>query len=182
MGLEELRGEILEKAEREAKAILDKADAEAAGIIRQAQQQVSEVQKQAKLESQKALENLERKELAKANFEVKKQVLGRKQAIIDDALEEARSMINSMDRTKRSNLFSKLLAKATVQMDIATVYINPKDKDLVKSYSWLSADIMGGLIVENRDKSMRIDYSFDTMLESAVSRNMSEIVKVIFRQ
>jgi V/A-type H+-transporting ATPase subunit E len=180
MGLEELKQEIVDKAVREADSILASAKEEASKITREAQAGARLLQKKAAEAAGKAAEAAERMELSKAEFEVKKQLLNRKQEMVNKVFAAAAKSVKEMNAGENAELFQKLLGKARGQMEIATLYINKKDKDLARDYSWLSTDISGGFIAENRDRTVRIDYSYGTFLENVKNRSLSEIVKVLF--
>lgn len=181
MGLEELKKEILEKSQKQAESIIKNAMQEAAKIEQDSKKQIEELKKKHLIEEERMIEASERKEISSANFEVKKLLLQKKQKIIDTAFAETIHQIKKLDASKNREIFSRLLQKASGQIEIATLYINMKDKDLAKDYSWLNADIIGGFAAENKDKSVRVDYSYDTLLQSVRNRHMSEVVKILFK-
>ncbi len=180
MGLEELRLEIIEKANKQAESIEETANQEAAKILDETKSKIKEMQKALSLETEKTILNVERKGIAKANFEVKKQLLDKKQELINKVFEESKGQIIALSVDKNKQIFEKLLAKAVSEIEISTLYINKKDKAFVKNYSWLSADIIGGFMAENKEKTMRIDYSYDTLLDTVKNKTIGEVVKVLF--
>ncbi|MEK6876839.1 MAG: V-type ATP synthase subunit E family protein, partial [Nanoarchaeota archaeon] len=62
----------------------------------------------------------------------------------------------------------------------AKVYCNKNDAKLVKGFKAESSDITGGLIAENADGTVRVDYSFDTMLQNVKENELQKISKILF--
>ena len=181
MGLEEVKEEILSKAKREGDLIIKKMEAEAQKIIAEAEKRVKEIESKNHMDAERAAETLERKEIAKANFETKKRILQKKEDLIGAVFEKAASQIQKLPAEKNKAYFETLQGKASKQIGISTLYINQRDKNLAKDYKWLGTDISGGFIAETEDKSMRIDYSYDAFLDNVKNRNLSGIVNLVFK-
>lgn len=182
MGLDEVKNEILEKAKKEAKSITDSADKEALNTIADAKSKAKDFLNSAKEEVEKEIQTMERKEIAKANFEVKKQMLDKKQELITKVYEDTLEQIKKLDSKKNEQFFGKLLGKASKQIEISTLYLNKNDKNLAKDYSWFSADIFGGVIAENKEKTVKVDFSYDSILQSVKSKTMSDVVNILFEK
>ena len=41
-------------------------------------------------------------------------------------------------------------------------------------------DIVGGIIAENQDETVRVDYSFDSMLQNMEENELQSINKILF--
>ena len=182
MGLDEVKNEILEKAKKEAKSITDLAEKEASNIIADAKSKAKDFLKSANGEIEKEMQAMKRKELAKANFEVKKQMLDKKQELISKVYDEVSEQIKKLDSKKNEQFFGKLLSKASKQIEISTLYLNKNDKGFAKDYSWFSTGIIGGVIAENKEKTVKDDYSYDIILQTAKMKTMSDVVNILFEK
>ena len=182
MGLDEVKNEILEKAKKEAKSIIDSAEKEASKITADAKSKAKDFLKFANDEIEKDLQTAERKEIAKANFEVKKQMLDKKQELISKVYDDALEQIKKLDSKKNGQFFGRLLEKSSNQIEVSILYLNKNDKDLAKDYSWFNANIIGGVVAENKEKTVKVDFSYDSILQSAKSKTMSDVVGILFEK
>ena len=73
-----------------------------------------------------------------------------------------------------------LLEKAKSDIEVAKVYCSKKDAKFVKGFDANPIDIIGGLIAENKERTIRVDSSFDTMLESIKEKELQGINKLLF--
>ena len=74
----------------------------------------------------------------------------------------------------------KLLEKAKNDIEVEKIYCNKKDLKLLKEFNAEAMDMTGGLIAENKDGTVRVDYSFDTMLQTIKENELQSINKVLF--
>ena len=65
-------------------------------------------------------------------------------------------------------------------IEVAKIYCNKKDLKVLKDFKAEAADITGGLIAENKEGTVRVDYSFDTMLQNIKENELQSINKVLF--
>ena len=180
MGLEAVKEEILNSAKEQANSLIAEARKEANRIARETEKKTEELQGKSDAETKKAFDTIKRQELASAELDNKKMLLGAKKQIIEAAFAEARKKLENLDDKKIEAIIKKLLEKAKNEIEIAKVYCNKRDAKLVKGMSSQAIDIIGGLIVENKDGTVRIDYSFDTMLDSIKENELQNISKVLF--
>ena len=78
-------------------------------------------------------------------------------------------------------MINSLYRKAGSEIDIGKVYCNKKDSKMFKGVETSSTDIIGGLIAESKDGLIRVDYSFDTMLESIKENEIKGVVDALFK-
>ena len=78
MGLEQVKKEILEKADEEAKEIVEKGKKEADSIMEKTRAEIESYRKTVEEEGKKLIEGMERKAIASAEFDVKKMKLNKK--------------------------------------------------------------------------------------------------------
>ncbi len=180
MGLEAVKDEIIANAKRQEEALLAEAKNEALGTMKEAEIKVAEFREKAEAEAKKLIETLKRQETASAEMENKKLTLEAKKDAVENVFEEARKSIEWLSDRKREEHISKLLEKAKNDIEVAKVYCNKKDAKLVKGFKAEPSDIIGGLIAENADGTVRVDYSFDTILQDIKENELQKISKLLF--
>jgi len=86
---------------------------------------------------------------------------------------------------RRKNLYSKLVSKARKDLGECFVYSNKSDKSLLQipsSMTYAGAlECRGGLVFESKDKSFRLDYQFESMLDEVWNKDIQEIYAKLFR-
>lgn len=180
MGLEAVKEEILGSAKGQATSLIAEARKEANRILREAERKIEEMQEKYDLETKKILDNIKRQELASAELENKKIVLEAKKQIIESVFIEAGKKLESLDDKKREAFIKKMLDKTKNDIDISYVYCNRKDSKFLKVYNVEPIKIAGGLIAENKDKTIRVDYSFETILQGIKENELQSINKILF--
>ena len=180
MGLETVKEEILNSAKEKANSLTAEARKEANQITREVERKAEEMREKSEAEAKRTIDLIKRQELASAELENKKMLLEAKKQIIDDVFAEAKQRIESLDDRKREAYIKKLLEKAKKDIHVAYVYLNKKDAKYLKEHDAETASIIGGLIAENKDKTVRVDYSFETLLQSIKESELQNINKVLF--
>ena len=180
MGLENVKEEILNIAKEQANSLTADARKEANRIMRETEKKIEEIREKSESESKRTLDAIKRQELASAELENKKMLLEAKKQAIEAVFAEARKRLEDMDDKKREAALKRLLDKAKNEMETATVYCNKKDAKFLKGFGIETANIMGGIITENKEKTIRIDCSFDAMLESIKESELQNISKALF--
>ena len=180
MGLEAVKDEIIANAKRQEEALIAEAKKEALSIMKEAESKVAEFKEKAEAETKKLIETMKRQETASAELESKKLILEAKKDAIASVFEEARKSIGRLSDRKKEEHMNKLLENAKNDIEVAKVYCSKNDAKLVKEFKAESSDIIGGLIAENADGTVRVDYSFDTMLQNVKENELQKISKILF--
>jgi len=180
MGLEEVKEEILNNARNDSSKIIEEGKKEAQEIISKAKKRIDEHKEKLKDDKEKLIENLEKMKMAQARSEAKKLVLDKKKQIINNIFEKVKQKLSGLNDSERKKYIQKLTEKAKNEISIATVYCNKKDKKFLQDFRCEETDIIGGVIVENKDKSIRIDYSFETIMNNLKETSLQDIAKKLF--
>ncbi len=180
MGLETVKEEILKNAKVEEEKLVAEARGEAKRIMKKAEKKVEEMRKESEEEIKKKINTIKQQELASAELENKKMLLEAKKGIIEGVFSEAQKRIESMDSRKTESYIKKLLEKIKDDIDAEYVYCSKKDIKLVKEFKAEAAEIIGGLMAENKDKTIKVDYSFDTMLQNIKENELQGVNKTLF--
>ena len=179
MGLETVKEEIIREAKEQASALIAEARKESSRLMKEAENKLDEMKKKSDAETQKTLEHLKRQELASAELESKKIILEVKKQLIEDVFAEAKKKLENLEEKKREAYISKLFDKTKADIEIGAIYCNKKDSKFVKVKTE-DAEIIGGLIAENKDRTVRVDYSFETLIQSIKDNELQNISKILF--
>ena len=180
MGLETVKEEILGNAKEQSNSILAEARKEANSVMGKAGKKAEEMKEKSEAETKKILDAIKRQEIANAELENKKLLLDAKKQIIESVFSEAVKKLESFDDKKREAYIKKLLEKAKNDIGIARIYCNKKDMKFLKGIDAEQANIIGGLIAENKEKTVRVDYSFETLMQTIKENELQNINKILF--
>ncbi len=176
MGLEDVKKEILDNARKHAKKITDEAEKERLDILESVDKNIDEIKNQFDRDSKKAIEQYKLMSMAESGSTIKKQKLNLEKDLIKEVFDETKIRLKNSTGKKREQLLKKLLART--KFDYGKVYCAKQDtKVLSKSEN---VDIIGGVILENKDGDVRLDLSYETLLESIKQDYLSEIAKIMF--
>lgn len=180
MGLETVKAEILNNAKMQAAGIVAEARKEASRLVKGAEKKIEELKEESEAETKKTLDLIKRQSLASADMENKKMLLEAKKQVIDAVFADAGKKLETLDDKKREEVIKKLLEKAKGDIEIAHVYCNRKDAKFLKALNPEPLNITGGIIAENKQKTVRVDYSFEVMLQSVKETELQNINKLLF--
>ena len=181
MSLDAVKEEVLSSAKAEASAIASEGKREASRILREADKKIEDLKEKTEAETKKILESMKRQETASAELEAKRIMLEAKKELVDKAFDTARKKLEDMEDKEREALMKKIMHKIKVDIDICHLYCSKKDARHLKDFKTETADISGGLIAENSQKTVRVDCSYETMLQSIRESKMHEINKILFQ-
>lgn len=180
MGLETVKDEIIRNANEQAKALVAEARSKASKIVKEAEKKIEELKEKSDAEVKKRTDIIKMQELASAELENKKMLLEAKKQLIDEVFAEVQKKVEKLDNKKRKEYIEKLLERAKKDIEVKYVYCNKKDLKLLQDFNPEAMDITGGLIAENEDKTVRVDYSFNTTLDSIKEKELQSINKILF--
>ena len=180
MGLEAVKDEVIRQAKEQETALLAEARKEAGRIIKEAEAKAEEMKLKSESETKKIIDTLKRQATASAELESKKMLLETKKHIIENVFAEVKKKLEAMEDRKKEDYLKKLVEKAKQEINLAYVYCGKKDAKFLKGMVTEQVDIIGGVIAENKEKTIRVDYSFETFLETLKEREMQEVNKLIF--
>jgi len=180
MGLEAVKEEIIRHAKQQEATLLAEAREESKKIISEAEKKIEGLREEINAETKKKINAIKMQELASAELENKKMLLEMKKQLIEDVFNKAQGKISALAIEQRRSYIKKLLEKSKNDIEVANVYCNEKDLKLLEDFKAKAIDIIGGLIAENKDGTVRVDYSFDTMLQSIKENELQNISKILF--
>ena len=180
MGLETVKEEVLGNAKSKADSMQNEARKEAARIMDDAKRKVDLMREKSENEIKKIMESIKRQEVSFAEMENKKTVMESKKEVLQKLFDSVKEKLEEMDEKKKEAILKKLLDKTKKEMEIATIYCSKKDAKFFKGLNVQNTNMIGGFMAENADKTIRIDATFETMLDSIKESEMQIINKTLF--
>ncbi|MBI2129443.1 hypothetical protein HYU07_04340 [Candidatus Woesearchaeota archaeon] len=180
MGLEELKQEIISNADKSANAVVSEAKREAEKIAKQSEEKLEPYKRKLDEDRKTAIKVMEKTINAMADSEAKRAILDRKKEIMESVFESVKSNLSKLDSRKREQHIADLLKKAKSEIEASKVFCSSKDAKYVKGLKCEDMDILGGLMAENNDGTIRVDYSYETLLSDVKEHSMQEAAKILF--
>jgi V/A-type H+-transporting ATPase subunit E len=190
MSLDTVVEDIREEAERRAEEILAEAEDEAAEIRSEAEDEAAEIRSEAEREVEAEIEREREQRLSSGKLAAKQERLEARRDVLATVRERVEAEIGSLEAAKRETLTRELLAAGAAEFDAADVYARPEDQalleDLLEEYDGFElageTDCLGGVLLEGPDGRLRVDNTFDSLLESVWEDNLKALSDVLFEE
>lgn len=179
MTLENVVDEILTQARRESKKIVEDGKKEAESII-------DNVKKATKEKRENFREEAKGMQISTKSIKIDKMVMQAKNEFLNELFLEFAKRIDKLSLKERRKIIEKLVEKAVKEIDDpAFVYANNKDKQFLLHSKKIkfngTIDTIGGVIVENRKKDIRVNYTFEVFLGKLKEMYLGEITNKFFK-
>lgn len=182
MGIEKVREEVLAKARRQAAQIIAEGKKEEEAITRAAEEKAEAMRKTSLPQAEKEMAEAKARELSAAELEASKMILDAKKRLIEEAFNAAMEQVARLTASQRKEHIRKLLERARAQIEIGKVLCNEKDIKSIDNLKALPARISGGIIADNKDGTIRIDCSYEALMEKAKEKVMKDVAKALFKE
>ncbi len=174
--------EIRADGEERAEEIEAEAEAEAAEIVETAEAEVDE-----------EVEQLREQRLSSAKLEAKQKRLEARRDVLAQVREDVESRLVALDGETREVLTRELVDAAGTEFEgseSVRVYGRADDEELLESiladypgYAYAGEyDCLGGVVVESEASRVRVNNTFDSVLEDVWEDNLREISDRLFDQ
>jgi len=184
MALDNVVGQILDSANKDAAKLVQEAETERAAILRQADENIAAKKKVQEKDLELALVRLKQQELSSAELEAKRIVLNAKKEVLDMTFRETLKELNAMSASEKSRVYAKIISKAQTLIHNPKVFCPKGEAGLVSSASGvrnvIEKDMEPGLILESEDGSISLDYRFKTILEGVWDKELKNVSNVLF--
>ncbi len=184
MGLEKLIEDILQKGAERAQEIVRQGERERDELVQSADADMKANHEKSLEKVEAQIAQLERHELSSAELESRKILLSAQREVLEDLRERALSELALYPQDKKQMLYARLFSTAERTLGDCYVYSNKADNAWLKPppgiVSGGTVDCLGGLVFESKDRTVRLDYRFETMLEEIWGKMMNEIYTQLF--
>lgn len=185
MGLEDVLEDIKNTTQEKVNEIEADASAEKKHILAEARKKIASAEKLFEEDIAIASASMEKREVAAAKIEAKRLHLNARKKIVDEAHALLKERLSSLSEKERSEIISKLVKSAILEVEPVYAYVLKEDVNIVKKLipkvkCIETKDIFGGVILENADGSIRVNKSFDSILDEMKNSSLKELSQVIF--
>ncbi|WP_410765847.1 V-type ATP synthase subunit E [Haloferax sp. DFSO60] len=172
--------EIKESGEERAEEIRSEAEAEAEALV---EEREAAVERQLEREREQAVSS--------AKLEAKQARLGARRDVLERVRSQVESELADLEGDRREELTRTLLDAASVEFedeDEVSVYGRADDADLLETiladYDGYELsgerDCLGGVVVEGANSRVRVNNTFDSVLDSLWEDNLKEVSTRLF--
>lgn len=175
MGLEELKKHILENSREKVNEIERESSIKLKETEEGFKAKIAEKERIAKLKIENELRLITQIRTAAAKSEATQQILEKKRELIEAAIRGAKEVL----KQNNSAYLARLLAKAKLQIEVERVYCSKEDARYLKIET-MPMELDGGIIAENKDETVSVDFSYDALLEQIKEKHLFDISKVLF--
>ena len=191
MSLETVVEDIRDEARARAEEIREAAEAEAEEIVAEAEQEAEELRERREQEVERELEQRREQTLSSANLEAKQSRLEARRDALASVHEAVEQYVAEREEG-REELTRALLADAVEEFgdEPVVVYGRGDDQqllaDLAGEFENVSVggerDCLGGVIAESEASRVRIDNTFDSVLEAVWEDELKEVSDRLFER
>jgi V/A-type H+-transporting ATPase subunit E len=192
MSLETVVEDIRDEARERAKEIRDDAETRAEEIVADAEADADEIRSSAEAEAEREIQQEREQQLSSAKLEAKQMRLEARRDALEDVRETVEEEIAAIDGDEREELTRVLLDAAAEEFDDADVrvYGRADDEALISTilddydgYEYAGEhDCLGGVVVESDTSRVRVNNTFDSVLEDVWENNLKEISARLFEE
>jgi V/A-type H+-transporting ATPase subunit E len=191
MSLDTVAEDIRDEARERREEIIAEAEQEADEIIAEAEQEADEIIAEAEQAVDREIDTERERQLSSATLEAKQERLEARREALDEAREAVENEVAALEGEDRRELTHELLADAVASFDDETaveVYVRPEDRDLVaelcESFPTAAVagetDCLGGVVAESEASRVRIDNTFDSVLDTVWEDNLRDVSARLF--
>ncbi len=193
MSLDTVVEDIRDEAHARAEEIRAEGEERAEEIESAAEDDAQEILETAEQEAEREIEQLREQRLSSAKLEAKQKRLEARRDVLGDVRKQVEAKLAGLEGDTREELTRALLEAASVEFDEdddVSVYGRAEDADLLESiaddydgYEYAGEhDCLGGVVVESEQSRVRVNNTFDSVLEDVWEDNLREISNRLFEQ
>lgn len=193
MSLEQVRDDIEKEARARAEEIRSQAEERAEEIISAAEADAEEIKSARAEEVEAELDQQREQSLSSAKLEAKQQRLEARRELLDRVRTQVKAELAGLDEEKRESLTRTLIESAVAEFDdgaTISVYGRSEDEALIEEILTEyddcrfagEYDCVGGVVVESEGSRVRVNNTFDSVLDDVWEENLKELSTHLFEQ
>jgi V/A-type H+-transporting ATPase subunit E len=191
MSLETVAEDIRDEARARAEEIREDAESRADEIVAQAETDAEEIRAERDAEVERQIEQEREQKLSSAKLEAKQARLEARRDVLAEVRRDVEAAIVDLDGDTRRELTQTLLDDGASEFeDVDTVEVSGRadDEELLTDilaeydeYSYAGeVDCLGGVVLESPGSRIRVDNTFDSVLETVWEENLRDISDRLF--
>jgi V/A-type H+-transporting ATPase subunit E len=193
MSLDTVAEDIREEARARAEEIKEDGEQQAEEIVAEAETEAERLLEQREEEVERQIEREREQALSSAKLEAKQERLEARRDVLQDVREQVESELADLSGEQRETLTRELLEAAAPEFDDddnVSVLGRADDEDLIETlledYDGFTYggeyDCLGGVVVESDTSRVRVNNTFDSLLEGVWEDNLKDISARLFEQ
>jgi V/A-type H+-transporting ATPase subunit E len=193
MSLDTVVEDIRDEARARAEEIREDAEAEGDRIVAEAEDDAEEILAERERAVERQIEQEREQALSSAKLEAKQQRLEARRDVLEDVHDRVEQAVADIDGDEREELTRALLDAAAEEFDAddsVAVYGAPQDEalltEILADYEGFTLDgerdCLGGVVVESESSRVRVNNTFDSILEGVWEDELKEISSRLFDQ
>ncbi|ELZ22582.1 V-type ATP synthase subunit E [Natrinema limicola] len=193
MSLDTVVKDIREEANARAENIRAEGETRAEEIESAAEADAEEILADAEAEVEREIDQLREQRLSSAKLEAKQKRLEARRDVLGEVNDAVEDELAAIEGDTREELTRELLEAASDEFDEdddVSVYGRSDDQALLESivdeydgYEYAGdVDCLGGVVVESEQSRVRVNNTFDSVLEDVWEDNLQEISNRLFEQ
>ncbi|WP_280586335.1 V-type ATP synthase subunit E [Halorubrum sp. Boch-26] len=191
MSLDTVVEDVRDEARARAEEIREAAESEADEIVAEAETDAERIREERLAEVDRQIDQEREQTLSSAKLEAKQERLGARRDVLEDVRDDVEAAIEGLDDDRRRKLTEALLDAALAEFDDedVAVYTRAEDVELLEE---LVADrnaavdgeidCLGGVVAESDTSRVRVNNTFDSVLESVWDDELKNISERLFDQ
>lgn len=193
MSLETVVEDIRDEARARAEEIREDGEQRAEEIIAEAEQDAEELLSARETQVEQQIDQEREQSLSSANLEAKQQRLEARRDVLETVRERLEEEIASLEGEQRESLTRSLVDAAATEFEdeeSVQVFGRADDEELLTDVladyeGWSFAgtrDCLGGVVVQSETSRVRVNNTFDSVLEQVWDDELKEISKRLFEE
>ena len=183
--------DIREEAQEQAEAIRSEAEAEAEAIVSEAEADADSIREDREQAADREIEQEREQKLSSAKLEAKQERLSARRDVLEDVREQVEDEIAGLEGETREELTRSLVDAAAEEFPAdadVDVFGRADDQALIEGvleaydgYSYAGEyDCLGGVVVESDASRVRVNNTFDSVIESVWEENLRDVSERLF--
>jgi V/A-type H+-transporting ATPase subunit E len=193
MSLDTVVEDIRDEARARAEEIRSEGEERAEEIVSEAERDADDIRHQAERDAERTIEQEREQKLSSAKLEAKQQRLDARREVIQDVRDDVKSDIAAIDGDERVELTRTLLDAAAEEfedVDSVSVHGCADDEELLETILeehdgfevGEPIECLGGVTLESDASRVRVNNTFDSVLEEVWDDNLREISARLFEE
>ena len=186
MSLDDVAKKVTEKGKLESSKIIKEGEKEAILVVNKALKEAKAIMAEAMEKAEKQIGLMKEQEMSSAEVDGRRNMLKAEKEVLDAVKAKTFQSLRSAPRDKKEQIISGLVKQAGTVISSGFIYSNQEDADYVKrmvgNYQFAGTiQCSGGIIVENSDKTQRLNMTYETLLDDLWQEKIGEVAEILFK-
>jgi len=192
MSLDTVAEDIREEARARAEEIRAEAEDRADDVVADAEAEAETIRSERSAEVEREVEQEREQSLSSAKLEAKQSRLEARRDLLEEVREDVEAAVAGLEGDERETLTRELLDDAADELDGGSVRVSGRadDQELLESiladydgFEYAGEyDCLGGVVVESDASRIRVNNTFDSVLDDVWEDNLRNVSERLFEE